>query len=130
MIRLFKSSEPDRFGNGDQCRDFIYVKDAVRMTCGYLENTLSGIFNIGSGQTTTWNQLANALFKAVDKPAKIDYIDMPGEMVGQYQNFTCAQMDKYKHKLGLSPADKACQYSIEEGVSDYLRNYLLKDERW
>ena len=67
-IRLFRSSEPDRFGDGDQCRDFIYVKDAVRMTCDFLKNDLGGIFNIGSGQTTTWNQLAKAVFKALEKP--------------------------------------------------------------
>lgn len=123
-IRLFRSSEPDRFGDGDQCRDFIYVKDAVRMTCDFLKNDLGGIFNIGSGQTTTWNQLAKAVFKALEKPHQIEYIDMPADLARQYQNYTCAEMDKYKKHM------EACRYSIDEAVADYVRNYLLKDERW
>ncbi len=127
MIRLFKSSDPQNFGDGDQCRDFIYVKDAVRMTCDFLENDLSGIFNIGTGETTTWNTLAGAVFKALDKPAKIEYIDMPGDLIGQYQNYTRAEMDKYKQRTG---AGKPCRFTVEEAVVDYVRNYLLKDERW
>ncbi len=124
-IKLFKSSEPERFADGEQCRDFIYVKDAARMTCGFLENQLTGIFNIGSGKTTTWNQLASALFKALGKPANIAYVPMPEGLIGQYQNYTCAQMAKYQQQTGSS-----CLYSIEEGVADYVGNYLLKDERW
>ncbi|MBS0650396.1 MAG: ADP-glyceromanno-heptose 6-epimerase [Verrucomicrobia bacterium] len=130
VIKLFKSSEPDRFGDGEQCRDFIYVKDAVRMTCDFLENDLTGIFNIGSGKTTTWNQLANALFKALDKPSRIEYVDMPEALLGQYQNYTCADMSKYKEKKGLPNAQPSCEFSTEQGVVDYVRNYLLKDERW
>ncbi|MBS0607201.1 MAG: ADP-glyceromanno-heptose 6-epimerase [Parachlamydiales bacterium] len=130
VIKLFKSSEPDRFGDGEQCRDFIYVKDAVRMTCDFLENDLTGIFNIGSGKTTTWNDLANALFKALDKPSRIEYVDMPEALLGQYQNYTCADMSKYKEKTGLPNAQPSCEFSTEQGVADYVRNYLLKDERW
>ncbi|MGE0669977.1 MAG: ADP-glyceromanno-heptose 6-epimerase [Parachlamydiales bacterium] len=130
VIKLFKSSEPDRFGDGEQCRDFIYVKDAVRMTCDFLENDLTGIFNIGSGKTTTWNELANALFKALDKPSRIEYVDMPEALLGQYQNYTCADMSKYKEKTGLPNAQPSCEFSTEQGVADYVRNYLLKDERW
>lgn len=126
-IRLFKSSDPEKFADGDQCRDFIYVKDAARMTCIFLYNELCGLFNIGTGMTTTWNALAKAVFKALDKPEKIDYIDMPSDLMGQYQNYTCANMAKYKQMFNtLSP----CQYSVEEAVLDYVRNYLLKDERW
>lgn len=77
VIHLFRSSDPDRFSHGDQCRDFIYVKDAVKMTCDFLQNDIAGIFNIGSGVPTTWNHLASALFQALSKPAKIEYIDMP-----------------------------------------------------
>jgi ADP-L-glycero-D-manno-heptose 6-epimerase len=127
VIRLFKSSAPTQFGDGEQCRDFIYVKDAVRMTCNFLDNDECGIFNVGTGQTTTWNALAKAVFKAIDKPAKIEYIDMPSDLAAQYQNYTCADMTKYMQKLNsMSP----CQYSVEDAVSDYIRNYLLKDERW
>jgi ADP-L-glycero-D-manno-heptose 6-epimerase len=126
-IRLFKSLDPKRFGDGDQCRDFIYVKDAVRMTCHFLENHLSGIFNIGTGKTTTWNALAKAVFKALDKPIQIEYIDMPSGLMGQYQNYTCADMSKYKKQTGV---DAVCEYTIENAVDDYIRNYLLKDKRW
>jgi ADP-L-glycero-D-manno-heptose 6-epimerase len=126
-IRLFKSSEPKLFGDGEQCRDFIYVKDAVRMTCDFLQNDICGIFNIGTGETTTWNVLAKALFKALDKPAQIEYIDMPTDLIRQYQNYTCAEMSKYKRQTG---AAKVCSYSIEDAVVDYVRNYLLEDKRW
>ncbi len=127
VIRLFKSSDPTNFADGDQCRDFIYVKDAVRMTCDFLKNPISGIFNIGTGQTTTWNSLAKAVFKALDKPVKIEYIPMPEVLIGQYQNFTQAKMDKYIEKTGVI---QPTAYTIEEAVADQVRNYLLKDERW
>ena len=130
VIRLFQSSEPERFADGEQCRDFIYVKDAVRMTCAFLDNELTGIFNIGSGITTTWNQLASSLFKALGQPEKIDYIPMPDALIRQYQNYTCADMSKYRKKLELPTAQLTCEFSTEEGVADYVRNYLLKDERW
>ncbi|MBS0620115.1 MAG: ADP-glyceromanno-heptose 6-epimerase [Verrucomicrobia bacterium] len=124
-IRLFKSSEPERFKDGGQCRDFIYVKDVARMTCAFLENGARGIFNIGSGTPTTWNQLAEAVFKAVDKRPQIEYIDMPEDLRNQYQNYTCAEMTKYRES-GLPP----CAYTVEQGVIDYVQNYLLKDARW
>ena len=96
VIQLFQSSEPERFGDGEQCRDFIYVKDAVRLTCGFLDNDLGGLFNIGRGEVTTWNQLSRALFQAVGKPANIEYIPMPPDLIRQYQNYTCADMSKYE----------------------------------
>lgn len=129
-IKLFKSSEPDRFGDGDQCRDFIYVKDAVRMTCNFLENEAGGLYNMGSGETTTWNQLAKALFKAMNRPANIQYIDMPADLIKQYQNYTCADMNKYKETYGLLSSQPVCQYTIEDAVADYVQNYLLREERW
>lgn len=127
VIRLFKSSDPDRFGDGDQCRDFIYVKDAVRMTCDFLNNDLGGIFNIGTGRTTTWNQLAQAVFKGLDTPVEIDYIDMPDDLRGQYQNYTCAAMDKYIQKMN-TPVP--CRFTVDHAVVEYVQDYLMKDERW
>lgn len=127
VIRLFKSSDPANFADGDQCRDFIYVKDAVRMTCDFLKNNISGIFNIGTGQTTTWNALATAIFKALDKPVKIEYTPMPDGLVRQYQNFTQAKMDKYIAKTGTT---KPIVFTNEDAVADYVRMHLLKDERW
>ena len=129
-IRLFKSSDLKRFGDGEQCRDFIYVKDVVRMTVDFLENDSSGIFNIGSGVATTWNALAQAVFKAIDRPPHIAYIDMPSDLSNQYQNYTCANMSKYREKMGQKPSQSICQYTVEEGVIDYVKNYLLKGEQW
>jgi ADP-L-glycero-D-manno-heptose 6-epimerase len=126
VVRLFKSSEPERFADGGQCRDFLYVKDAVKMTCGFLHTNASGIFNIGRGQPTTWNALASALFKALEVPGRIEYFDMPADLVGQYQNYTCADMNKYLCAHGSDPFS----FTVEEGVIDYVRNYLVKDERW
>jgi len=128
-IQLFKSNDPKKFKAGEQIRDFIYVKDAVKMTCILIEEAfkdVSGIFNIGSGKETTWNELATALFKALDKKVNIEYIDMPKELDKQYQNYTLADMSKfqkfYKEKFEITP--------IEDAVKDYVQNYLLEDKRW
>ncbi len=124
-ISLFKSNDP-QLKDGDQCRDFIYVKDAARMTCAFLENEAKGIFNIGTGKAGTWNELASAVFKAADKPVKIDYIDMPKDLLGKYQNYTRADMSKTAGVLGK---DAFCD-PLENAVVDYVRNYLLKGKKW
>lgn len=125
IIRLFKSSEPEKFADGGQCRDFIYVKDAVKMTCDFLNDERGGIFNIGRGEPTTWNQLAGSVFKALNKPSNIEYIDMPQDMVRQYQNYTCAEMNKYSQDKELK-----LSYDTDEAVKDYIQNYILLDRRW
>ncbi|MBM3207681.1 MAG: ADP-glyceromanno-heptose 6-epimerase [Chlamydiae bacterium] len=130
FINLYKSSEPQKFADGDQCRDFIYVKDAVRMTADFLDNDFTGIYNIGSGHTTTWNALAKALFKALGKPEDIRYIDMPDTLIKQYQNYTCADMFKFKEAFGYLQHQSPCQFNTEESVADYVQNYLLRDRRW
>lgn len=126
MICLFSSSVPDQFANGEQCRDFIYVKDAARMTCEFLKNSFTGIFNIGSGIPTTWNSLAAAIFKALDILPRITFIEMPERLKNQYQNYTCADMAKYKKTV----KEHVCEYSIKAGVEDYVQNYLIQDKRW
>jgi ADP-L-glycero-D-manno-heptose 6-epimerase len=128
-IGLYKSNEPDRFADGDQCRDFIYLKDAVRMTCALLQpryQTVSGIFNVGRGKTTTWNQLVAALFRALKKPARVDYIDLPPELIRQYQNYTCADMRKF-HNIFSTDMQMT---PIEESVREYVQTYLLRNDRW
>ena len=125
VIRLFKSSEPEKFVDGGQCRDFIYVKDSVKMTCDFLNGKRGGIFNIGRGEPTTWNQLAVAVFKALNKPSNIAYIDMPQDLVRQYQNYTCAEMNKYSQDKELK-----FSYDTDEAVKDYVQNYILLDRRW
>ncbi len=130
VIRLFKSTEPSRFPDGGQCRDFIYVKDAVRMTCDFLHNEIGGIFNIGAGRPSTWNELAVALFKAMDRPVQIEYIEMPSDLARQYQNYTCADMTKFLKANGFSKEQPIMQYSLEEAVRDYVQGYLLKEVEW
>lgn len=122
-IELFKSNHPN-FGDGDQCRDFIYVKDAVKMTCSFLTNTAGGIFNIGKGVATTWNQLANALFHGLQQEPIINYVAMPPDLARQYQNYTCATMSKYN---ALFPSET---YSIDHSVKEYVQDYLLTNSRW
>ena len=116
MIRLFHSNDPDQFADGEQKRDFIYVKDAVRMTCAFLNNSAGGIFNIGSGIASTWNSLADAIFKAIDKEKVIDYIDMPEDLAGKYQNYTCADMSKTRGVLG----NQACATMSLERLCERL----------
>lgn len=130
-IQLFKSND-SRFSHGDQCRDFIYVKDAVKMTCALLDvkhRGIGGIFNIGCGKVTTWNQLAMALFKALGKKPRIEYVDMPLDMAKQYQNYTCADMRKFH---ALFPSDSAFNQPtlIEDAVREYVQEYLMRNARW
>lgn len=125
-VRLFKSSEPNKFPDGGQQRDFIYVKDVVRMTAAFLENDATGIYNIGSGIPETWNDLAEALFAALEMPVKIEYIDMPADLIGKYQNYTCADVTKARSVLG-NAAD--CT-PLKAAVADYVKQYLLPGKLW
>lgn len=125
-IQLFKSNHPD-YGDGEQCRDFIYVKDAVRMTCAFLkQRNVGGLFNIGRGQPTTWNQLAKALFKALGKEPNIEYIEMPETLSRQYQNYTCADMRKFNTIFSLD----ALSTDIDDAVLEYVQQYLMRNARW
>jgi len=130
IVHLFKSSEPERFADGEQCRDFIYVKDVAKMTCNFLFNNISGIFNIGRGSPTTWNRLAGALFHALGQDENIKYFEMLENLVKQYQNYTCADMSKYLKAHGYEKTGSPFSYDIESGVSDYIQEYLLEDKRW
>lgn len=125
-VSLFKSSDPEHFADGEQKRDFIYVKDVARMTCAFLENDATGIYNIGTGVPGSWNQLAKAVFKALNLPANIHYIDMPADLTGKYQNYTCADMRKTNQVLG----DSSHCMPLEDTVVEYVRNYILKEKTW
>jgi ADP-L-glycero-D-manno-heptose 6-epimerase len=126
QVSLFKSNDPEHFKDGEQKRDFIYVKDSVRMTAAFLENDLGGIYNIGTGRASSWNELAKATFKALDMEPNIQYVDMPAELTKQYQNFTQADMSKY----ASSPELDVTTVSLDEGVGDYVRNYLSTERLW
>ena len=122
-VKLFKSYLPE-YKDGEQMRDFIYVKDAVKMTLYLWKNkNLNGIFNVGTGKARTWNDLVTALFNALEKPVNIEYIDMPDYLRPKYQYFTQADISKLRNSGYSEPL-----FSLEEGVKDYVRNYLLKNE--
>lgn len=119
-VRLFKSHRPD-YRDGEQRRDFIYVKDIIRVIDWLLSSPPpSGIYNLGTGKARTFNDLIGAVFAAMGIAPNIDYIDMPEDLRDSYQYFTEASMDKLR-RAGY-PNDF---YTLEEGVSDYVRNYLL-----
>ena len=92
IIRLFKSNDPQNFKDGEQSRDFIYVKDTADIVCDLLQKDAYGIYNVGSGIANTWNSVASSMFKALEKEPNIEYKDMPGDLKGKYQNYTCADM--------------------------------------
>jgi len=124
LIRLFKSHRPD-FANGEQKRDFLYVKDAVAITL-HLAATSSanGLFNVGSGEPHSWNQLAHAVFSALNLPPHIEYIDMPEVLRGKYQYFTQANIAK----LRATGYDRPIR-PLADAVQDYVTRYLVPDRR-
>ena len=122
-VKLFRSHKPD-FKDGEQSRDFIYVKDLVEYIAFLLENQpKSGIYNLGTGQARSFLDLVKAVFKAMNKEENIEFVDTPIDIRDKYQYFTEANMDKSR-KIGY---DKPFT-SLEDGVYDYVTNYLLKNE--
>ncbi len=123
-MSLFKSYNP-QYKDGEQKRDFIYVKDAVDVVLFFMEHpAINGIYNLGTGQARSWNDLARALFAAVDRPAHIDYVEMPEILRGRYQYFTQAEMTKLR-KAGYTKAF----FSLEDAVKDYC-GYLASKRCW
>ncbi len=123
-LRLFKSHRPE-YGDGEQLRDFIYVKDAAAMTLHFLKGSQAGgIFNVGGGTTVSWNRLAKAVFSAMNRPVNIEYIDMPESIRNTYQYRTCADTSKIRAAGYSAPVT-----SVEEAVGDYIRNYLVPGKR-
>ncbi|MHC4627868.1 MAG: ADP-glyceromanno-heptose 6-epimerase [Planctomycetota bacterium] len=122
VVRLFKSYEGD-YADGEQLRDFIYIKDAVDMTLFFLDNRqLGGLYNVGTGEARTWNDLVTAVFVAMGKEPSIEYIDMPDSIRNQYQYFTEADVSK----LRRSGYDKQIT-SLEDAIKDYVQNYLSEE---
>ena len=121
-VKLFKSHRPD-FKDGQQLRDFIYVKDVLKVCYWLMLNRpASGIYNLGTGKARAFEDLVNATFAGLDKPALIDFIDMPEDIRDKYQYFTEADMNKLQGAGYKDPF-----YSLEAGVSDYVRQYLAKE---
>lgn len=123
FVELFKSYK-NEYKDGEQVRDFIYVKDAADMTLFFaLEGKhLNGIYNIGSGQTKSWNDLAKAMFNALGKEVNIKYIDMPEKLKDKYQYYTCLDIQKIR-----SAGYNKELYTIENAAIDYVK--YLKDNK-
>jgi ADP-L-glycero-D-manno-heptose 6-epimerase len=121
-VSLFRSHRKD-FADGYQLRDFIYVKDLVSVMVFLMqEKPKSDIYNLGTGSARSFYDLAQATFEALGKEPNIQYIDIPQDIRDKYQYFTEARMDKLRLQAGY----KEPFYSLEEGVRDYVQNYLLK----
>ena len=119
-VRLFKSLNP-KYKDGEQLRDFIYIKDAVDMTLFFLDKpNINGLFNLGTGKARSWNDLVTAIFKSLNKPVNIEYIELPEHLREKYQYFTEANMNKIKKAGYTVPIS-----SLEDGVADYVKSYLL-----
>jgi ADP-L-glycero-D-manno-heptose 6-epimerase len=121
-LRLFKSYKKE-YPDGGQKRDFIYVKDAVNMTLKLYDSGSNGIYNAGTGKARTWVELGNAVFAAMGRKPEIEFIDMPETIRDKYQYFTEAKMEK------MSAVYSGKTHSLEEGVGDYVKNYLMQGEK-
>ena len=121
-IKLFKSYNK-AYADGEQKRDFIYVKDAIEVMYYLFTNPkVTGIFNLGTGKARSWNDLAKAMFAALDKEPVIEYIEMPENLREKYQYFTQADMTKL--------SETGCRHafsSLEDSIKDYLE-YLEKNK--
>lgn len=132
VVKLFKSHRPD-FEDGKQLRDFIYVKDVVNvidwmmrsMVNGEWSMQNNGIYNLGTGKARTFEDLVKATFAGLDREPHIKFVDMPKDIRDKYQYFTEANMQKLRNAGYEQPF-----YSLEEGVADYVKNYLVQDKTW
>ncbi len=124
-LRLFKSHKPE-YADGEQMRDFIYVKDLISVCVFLMEHRKnSGIYNLGTGIARSFNALGTSTFKAMDMPVQINYIDTPVDIRDTYQYFTEANMSKLR-SIGYDQAF----YTLEDGVKDYVQNYLIPGKYW
>ena len=122
-VKLFRSHK-EGYEDGEQLRDFVYVKDVIAVCYWLMEHQpASAIYNLGTGQARSFNDLVKSTFAGLDMQPSIEYIDMPADIRDKYQYFTEANMDKLR-KAGY----KDEFYSLEKGVDDYVRNYLAKNE--
>ena len=114
-VSLFKSHRPD-YRDGEQVRDFVYVKDAVDMALHFLgAGTQGGLYNVGSGQARTWVDMMKALFTAMGREPIIDFVPMPEILRGKYQYHTLADLSKIRAAGYAKPIR-----TLEEGVADYV----------
>jgi ADP-L-glycero-D-manno-heptose 6-epimerase len=128
FVNLFRSHK-EEYKDGEQLRDFIYVKDIICICFWFLQSWqnektfVSGIYNVGTGKARTFNDLVKATFAGLDRDPQIRYIDLPEDIRNTYQYYTQAEMQKL-HRAGYTEK----MYSLEDGVNDYVRNYLSKKQ--
>ena len=124
-VDLFKSHHPD-YNDGEQMRDFLYVKDAVEMTLHFAETAISvgGLFNLGSGEANTWLTLTRAIFSALNREPKIEFIDMPEVLRGKYQYYTRADISKLRATDYSRPMTP-----LTEAVRDYVQGYMVTGKK-
>lgn len=121
-MQLFRSHHAD-FKDGEQLRDFVYVKDVVSVCMWLMENRqVSGLFNLGSGKARTFLDLTQQVFKSLQKTVDISFVDTPCDIRDKYQYFTEARMEKLKNAGYSQPF-----YSLENGVDDYVKHYLSRE---
>jgi ADP-L-glycero-D-manno-heptose 6-epimerase len=118
-VKLFKSYRPE-FRDGEQQRDFVYVKDAVEMTLHLAESDAGGLYNVGSGQAQTWMDLVRPIFRALELPERIEFVDMPEYLRGKYQYSTRATVERLRAAGYARPVSP-----LADAVTDYVANYLL-----
>ncbi|MCX7627556.1 MAG: ADP-glyceromanno-heptose 6-epimerase [Methylophilaceae bacterium] len=124
-VRLFKSDRPD-IADGMQSRDFIYVKDVAAVVAWFLDASVpSGIYNLGTGQARSFKDLAMAVMISTGREPHITWIDMPDDLKGRYQYHTQADMTKLRAAGYVQPF-----HSLEDGVRDYVQNYLMQDDAY
>lgn len=117
-VKLFKSNDP-KYKDGQQLRDFVYVKDCVDAVLWFFKNPqLQGLYNVGSGKARTFEDLVKATFSALNLSPKIEFIDMPENLRKTYQNYTESNQSK------LEQTGFKSRYSLEEGIRDYVQAYL------
>jgi ADP-L-glycero-D-manno-heptose 6-epimerase len=124
-VRLFKSHR-EGIADGDQRRDFVYIDDAISVLRWLLDATgINGIFNVGTGKAESFRDMISAMFDALRRPVNIEYIDMPEAIVGQYQYFTEARIERLR-RAGYN----ADFIPLEAAVNRYVTGYLNLDDRY
>jgi ADP-L-glycero-D-manno-heptose 6-epimerase len=124
-MNLFRSHHPD-FKDGEQARDFIYVEDVAKVILFFMNHRKdSGIYNVGTGVARTYRSLTKAVFNSMKIAENVGFTDTPEDLQGKYQYFTCADIRKLR-SIGYSESF----YSLEDGIGDYVSNYLIIGKRY
>ncbi|MBL8181122.1 MAG: ADP-glyceromanno-heptose 6-epimerase [Blastocatellia bacterium] len=122
-LQLFRSAN-SAYADGEFGRDFVYVKDAVDMTLHFLDNSLGGLFNVGSGKMNTWNALADAIFAALGRERQVEFIDMPEHLRDRYQYHTQADLTRIRAAEFNNDV-----FELDVAVADYVQNYLVPGKK-